>query len=257
MADTYYIVKKTNGGNVTQLHQQDIEAEKALIMSELGMGSSDDVKFHQITIEHSEGNSTIVLNNVGQTSQKSSFRFQDDGVTYMDMGGDIDGNDKDMFFVYVHNADDPNLIRMSQTEAIFRSDKFTFSSNTTGLTDNWFVIDSTGGIDTVTIDGTLDVGAVRKGLINTTTTPYNIAAKDYTILMDATAGNKTVNLPAASSHTNRILVIKKIDSSANTVTIDGNASETIEGATTKVLTTQYESVMIQCDGSNWFIIGNI
>ena len=75
--------------------------------------------------------------------------------------------------------------------------------------------------------------------------------------MNAT-GNVTVNLPtAASAFDNglgRIYHIKKIDADADTVTVDGNGSETIDGGTTAVLTIQFESITIQSDGSNWHIL---
>jgi hypothetical protein len=74
------------------------------------------------------------------------------------------------------------------------------------------------------------------------------------VLSNATWWNITINLPAAASNTNAIIDVKKTDVSANTVTVDGNWGETIDGVTTKVLTTQYESLTIICDGSNWFII---
>ena len=38
------------------------------------------------------------------------------------------------------------------------------------------------------------------------------------------------------------------------VTIDGNGSETIDGATTIQLYEQYDYVRIACDGSNWHTI---
>ena len=44
------------------------------------------------------------------------------------------------------------------------------------------------------------------------------------------------------------------NASANTITIDPNSTETIDGASTFALSTQYASVTIVTDGSNWFII---
>ena len=67
-------------------------------------------------------------------------------------------------------------------------------------------------------------------------------------------GNITITLPAVSGCSGRIYHIKKIDSSAYTVTIDANSSETIDGALTQTLTTQYESITIQNNGSAWYII---
>lgn len=75
-----------------------------------------------------------------------------------------------------------------------------------------------------------------------------------TVLVNAVGANRTITLPAAASHIHRIYNIKKIDASANTVTIDGNASETIDGAATKVLAVQYDSYTIQSDGTGWYII---
>ena len=63
----------------------------------------------------------------------------------------------------------------------------------------------------------------------------------------------TVNLASASScGAGFRLQIK--NASANTITIDPNSTETIDGATTFALSTQYASVTLVTDGSNWFII---
>jgi len=86
------------------------------------------------------------------------------------------------------------------------------------------------------------------------TSGYTATAADYTILCDASSAAFTVTLPAATSHTGRIYHIKKTDSSGNGVTVDGNGSETIDGATTQVISTQYDSLMIQCDGTTWHIL---
>ena len=46
------------------------------------------------------------------------------------------------------------------------------------------------------------------------------------------------------------ITIKKVDSGAGNVIIDGNGA-LIDGAATITLTTQYESVTLQWDGTNW------
>ncbi len=83
---------------------------------------------------------------------------------------------------------------------------------------------------------------------------YTAVDSDYTILVDATGGARTITLPIASKAKNKVYNIKKIDSSTNNVTVDGNGSETIDGATTYVIINQYESIMIHSDGTAWFII---
>lgn len=76
----------------------------------------------------------------------------------------------------------------------------------------------------------------------------------HVVVCDASGGAFTVTLPAASGITRRIYHIKKTDSSANAVTVDGNAAETIDGGATATISTQFESIMIICDGSNWHIL---
>jgi hypothetical protein len=102
----------------------------------------------------------------------------------------------------------------------------------------------------------LDVEGSFGAKIQTVSTNTTLDGTHFTVLVDATAAGRTITLPAASTCTNRIYNIKKIDASVNTVTIDGNASETIDGATTRVISTQYAVVTIQCDGSAWYIIAN-
>lgn len=87
-----------------------------------------------------------------------------------------------------------------------------------------------------------------------TSSTVTLDNEDFVVICDATSNAITVNLPAASTSSSFRYYIKKIDSSANTVTIDANASETIDGDTTKILTSQYDSIEIVCDGSNWYII---
>jgi len=66
-------------------------------------------------------------------------------------------------------------------------------------------------------------------------------AKVYPV--NATAASRTVNLPANASIPDGFEVtVFKSDSSSNTVTIDPNSSDTINGASTYVLTKQYQGV---------------
>jgi hypothetical protein len=68
------------------------------------------------------------------------------------------------------------------------------------------------------------------------------------------SGNTTLTLPAAASSSGVEFTIKKTDSNATTVTLDGNASETIDGATTFDITEQYASYTVVCDGTSWLIL---
>jgi hypothetical protein len=96
----------------------------------------------------------------------------------------------------------------------------------------------------------------RVGLLNgaeypivSKTSAYTATINDDVILCD---GTFTVTLPAASTATGCKLNIKNIGT--GTITIDGDGSETIDGAITVVIATQYASYSIVCDGSAWHII---
>ena len=66
------------------------------------------------------------------------------------------------------------------------------------------------------------------------------------------AGTQTIVLAAAAVvGKGKVVVIKKTGS-AGAVTIDGSASETIDGAATyAAVDAQYDSLILMCDGTNW------
>ena len=112
------------------------------------------------------------------------------------------------------------------------------------LNANWTSLDSLLNTGTNSI-----TRSESSGPVSTSTTDRN-----KTLLIDATSGAITVNLLAAATAADGFqITIKKTDSSSNDVTIDGNASETIDGSTTLVLDGENNSVTLVCDGSNWFV----
>jgi hypothetical protein len=113
--------------------------------------------------------------------------------------------------------------------------------------------DSTAAVlASVSAIGTVNSTGLRLSTV-TKTADYTATLADHTIRMDATSGNRTVTLPAASTCSGLILVIKLI-SATNTVTIEGNASETLDGALNIVINTQYALSKIQSNGTNWDVI---
>jgi hypothetical protein len=71
-------------------------------------------------------------------------------------------------------------------------------------------------------------------------------------LVAAGAGGITIKLPAPAS--GKMVIVKKTDSAAGSVTISRNSTDTIDGATSKVLYYQYEALTFVSDGTNWFIV---
>ena len=92
--------------------------------------------------------------------------------------------------------------------------------------------------------------------ITTKNTAYTATANDETILANVSAGAFAITLPTAVGATGKTYCIKKIDSSANAVTVNTTSSQTIDGATSRLLTNQYDAIQVQSDGANWFIIAN-
>lgn len=75
-------------------------------------------------------------------------------------------------------------------------------------------------------------------------TPQSV---NYTLLMDATVASRIVTLPPSSAHPGRIYIIKRTDSSGNTVTVAASGLDTIDGAASVALTA-LASIEIQSDG---------
>lgn len=113
-----------------------------------------------------------------------------------------------------------------------------------------------GGSGTVLAFNRIGGPGVRFGLktLINTDSPYTALATDFVLLCNAAAGAITINLPPAANHAGRVYIVKKTDAT-NFVTIDPNAAETIEGATTTALSRQDAFMIIVCDGSNWRVIG--
>ena len=82
---------------------------------------------------------------------------------------------------------------------------------------------------------------------------YTATVNDSIIVVDASGGPVTINLPAAASAKGHIYHIKKTDGSANALIIDANASETIDNALTMTTTTQYHAFSLVSDGANWWV----
>lgn len=80
------------------------------------------------------------------------------------------------------------------------------------------------------------------------------AENNAVFLCDATAAAVVVNLPSAVGISGRQFTVKKTDASVNTVTIDPNGTETVDGAATRALSAQHASVTIVSNGANWFVV---
>jgi hypothetical protein len=82
---------------------------------------------------------------------------------------------------------------------------------------------------------------------------YALTDQDYQVWGDTSLSGFTLTLPDARVvGDGKTYVIKNIG--FNVLTVATTSSQTIDGSTTFDLTTQYESIVLTCDGSNWGII---
>ena len=70
---------------------------------------------------------------------------------------------------------------------------------------------------------------------------------------DVVLASNTITISLPSGHSSGdIITVKNIGT--NTVTIDPNGAETIDGSATHELNYQYEAVTCISDGTNWYLI---
>src|SRR6185437_10800145 len=102
----------------------------------------------------------------------------------------------------------------------------------------------------------LDLKCARRAAYRTQVGSVSVNNNDETIEVDATAGAATLTLPPAAQHPGRVLKIKKIDASANAVTIavTGGSGDSTEVAS---LATQNKYVELRSNGvNNWRAYAN-
>lgn len=93
--------------------------------------------------------------------------------------------------------------------------------------------------------------------IVTKTANYTVTVANQTVLANTSSGNLTITLLTSINNSGKIYTIKKMDSTANVVVVATTSNQTIDGASTYNLASQYVGVSVQSDGANWVIIGSI
>lgn len=107
-----------------------------------------------------------------------------------------------------------------------------------------------------TITGQLVVNGSQVLKRTATATSYTALLTDYLIAVTSTASSRTISLPAASTASGIVYIIKDESGGAgtNNIVINPDGSETIEGALTYALSTNYGSITIYCNGTTWFVM---
>jgi hypothetical protein len=84
--------------------------------------------------------------------------------------------------------------------------------------------------------------------------PYPVSATDQKMVCDCTGGNIIVNLPTAIGINGRVLTIKKMDITTNTVTITPFGAQTIDIQPNYVISIPNDSISVEADSGNWWIV---
>ena len=87
---------------------------------------------------------------------------------------------------------------------------------------------------------------------------YTALATDDVVLGDTSGGAFTITLPAvADVPTGKIYTFIRDGAGANALTIDGDGSETIDGAATHAtMDARYDSITIISTGTEWIVIAS-
>lgn len=131
------------------------------------------------------------------------------------------------------------------------------SGNNTGLTIGTDTNLYRSAANTLKTDDDLVLGAGQVNARTATAISYTILTTDYIIGVTSTASVRTLTLPTvAAAGIGRTYVIKDESGlcGTNSITIDGNGSETIDGALTYVMNVNYQSVTLYCTGAAWMVV---
>lgn len=101
------------------------------------------------------------------------------------------------------------------------------------------------------LTGSSNIRGGQKVAVSTKTTTYTATSSDYIILGNHASTPFTINLPAATG-SGQVFIIKNINTAA--VTVDANASETIDGSLTQVLATNNSITIVDYATGLWAII---
>ena len=104
--------------------------------------------------------------------------------------------------------------------------------------------------------GSDGLDALYLGGVSAKTGAYTTVQADHNKLITVSDGGGSFTVTLMSAVTvgaGHYLRFKKINSSTNFVTIDGNGSQTIDGQLTTTLVSQYDYVNLVSDGSNWLV----
>lgn len=104
------------------------------------------------------------------------------------------------------------------------------------------------------LDGMLRLSRTEVSVTGATTLTSTAFGKMH--VCSGTTADYTVVLPAASGNAGKIIAFRMAEALTKLVTIDGNAAETINGTTTRIMWAR-ESAILLCDGTGWVKVSGL
>jgi hypothetical protein len=113
--------------------------------------------------------------------------------------------------------------------------------------------DTAGNLNATSFTGDLiSNGSLVLPVATAYTANFAIPVGDFLVVpINCTGGAVTGTLPPASANEGEIAILKKLDN-VNNATIACSGSDTIDGASTKTMSTQYGTLRLYSDGTVWW-----
>ena len=123
-----------------------------------------------------------------------------------------------------------------------------------------FLDQSDGLVKTKDSAGTVDVLAgsatpwIHNAVVTSGASPY-AAVINETVKVDPSSGTVQVDLPSAAGIPGQLLKVINVTTDTTAITVNPVGLETIDGASSYVMSTPRERVWLESDGSNWIVVG--
>ena len=174
------------------------------------------------------------------------------GITLIDS----DTTDEDDSAIIYANATD--TATTTEDIDIYIRQQIAGTMTTTILADADGDLELGSATQNTNIKGDLEVTGAQFGNITAVAAAtYDLLVTDYILscTYTGTGAITSLTLPTAQVTAGRIIHIKDTGGGASTynITVDTEGAETIDGAATAVITSNYSSISLFCDGTNWFI----
>jgi hypothetical protein len=122
------------------------------------------------------------------------------------------------------------------------------------LTGTPTVPTASSGDSSSQIASTAFVANAVKNRLSIKTSDYTLNSQDYTVLCNATNATISLTLPSPSESEDKIIIIKKIDTSYNKIIFSPSVYLTTESETAISSVNYPKTIKIQSNGTNWYVI---